>query len=177
VERGYGNATRPEDYLDAFRSYITQHLHDLPALLVVTQRPRDLTRAQLRELSLALDQVGFTEVNLRTAWRETTNQDVAASIIGYIRHVVCNQPLIAHKDRVQAAMQKILTSRSWTDPQRKWLERIGNQLVQEIIVDRNALDEGQFREMGGFARLDKVFRGELEKILRDIADYIWELAA
>lgn len=177
VERGYGNAKRPEDYLDAFRNYITEHLNDLPALLVVTQRPRDLTRAQLRELRLALDQAGFTEANLRTAWRETTNQDVAASIIGYIRHVACNQPLIAHKDRVQAAMQQIMTSRSWTEPQRKWLERIGKQLEQEIIVDRDALDAGQFKQMGGFTRLNKVFKGELETILRDIADAMWQAAA
>lgn len=107
VERGYGEAEKPEDYLDAFRTYITDHVNDLPALLVVTQRPRDLTRAQLRELRLALDHAGFTEANLRTAWREATNQDVAASIIGYIRHVACDQPLIAHKDRVRTAMQKI----------------------------------------------------------------------
>lgn len=177
IERGYGDAARPEDYLDAFRSYITEHLNDLPALIVVTQRPRDLTRTQLRELRLALDLAGFTETNLRTAWRETTNQDVAASIIGYIRHVVCDQPLIAHKDRVQAAMQQIMTSRSWTDPQRKWLERIGKQLEQEVIVDRDALDAGQFKEMGGFSRLNKVFKGELETIIRDIADAMWKAAA
>lgn len=177
IERGYGDASRPEDYLDSFRNYITKHLNDLPALIVVTQRPRDLTRSQLRELRLALDLAGFTETNLRTAWRETTNQDVAASIIGYIRHVACDQPLIAHKDRVQAAMQKILTSRSWTEPQRKWLERIGKQLEQEFIVDREALDAGQFKEMGGFTRLNKVFKGELETILRDIADAMWQAAA
>ncbi len=177
IERGYGDAARPEDYLDAFRNYITEHLNDLPALIVVTQRPRDLTRSQLRELRLALDLAGFTETNLRTAWRETTNQDVAASIIGYIRHVACNQPLIAHKDRVQAAMQQIMTSRPWTDPQRKWLDRIGKQLEQEVIVDRDALDAGQFKEMGGFTRLNKVFKGELETILRDIAEFMWEMVA
>ncbi len=177
VERGYGQASRPEDYLDAFRNYIAEHLNELPALLVVTQRPRDLTRAQLRELRLALDLAGFTEANLRTAWRETTNQDVAASIIGYIRHVACGQPLTSHSERVQAAMQTILASRPWTDPQRKWLERIGKQLEQEIVVDRDALDAGQFKELGGFARLNKVFKGELETILHDIADAMWQSAA
>jgi type I restriction enzyme, R subunit len=176
IERGYGDAARPEDYLDAFRSYITEHLNELPALIVVTQRPRDLTRSQLRELRLALDLAGFTETNLRSAWRETTNQDVATSIIGYIRHVACNQPLIAHRERVQAAMQQILASRSWTEPQRKWLDRIGKQLEQEVIVDRDALDAGQFKQMGGFNRLNKVFKGELETILRDIADIMWTAA-
>lgn len=73
-------------------------------------------------------------------------------------------------------MQTILASRSWTVPQRKWLERIGKQLAQEIIVDREALDAGQFKEMGGFTRLNKVFKGELEMILRDIADAMWQAA-
>jgi len=177
LERGYGTAKRPEDYLDAFRNYIVENANQLPALLVVTQRPRDLTRAQLRQLRLELDNAGFTEANLRTAWRETTNQDVAASIIGYIRHVACGQPLISHKDRVQAAMQTILASRPWTDPQRKWLERIGKQLEQEIIVDREALDSGQFKQMGGFNRLNKVFQGELESLLGEIADAMWQTAA
>ncbi len=176
VERGYGESKRPEDYLDAFRNYVAEHLNELPALLVVTQRPRDLTRTQLRELKLALDQAGFTETNLRTAWRETTNQDIAASIIGYIRHVACDQPLINHADRVRAAITQILSSRPWTDPQRKWLDRIGKQLEQETIVDRDALDAGQFKQMGGFNRLNKVFKGELETILRDIADAMWQAA-
>jgi len=56
-------------------------MNDIPALLVVTQRPRELTRQQLKELKLLLDQAGYTERHLQTAWRETTNQDIAASVI------------------------------------------------------------------------------------------------
>ncbi|WP_166831858.1 type I restriction-modification system endonuclease [Thalassoroseus pseudoceratinae] len=176
IERGYGAAAKPEDFLDAFRKYVTEHIDDVPALIVVTQRPRELTRAQLRELRLELDQAGFTEANLQTAWRESTNQDNTASIIGYIRHVACDQPLIAHKDRVQAAMQQILASRSWTTPQRQWLDRIGKQLEKELIVDREALDSGQFKQMGGFNRLNKIFKGELETVLQSIADTMWQAA-
>jgi type I restriction enzyme, R subunit len=177
IERGYGKATKPEDYIESFRKYIVEHADTIPALVVVTQRPRDLTRAQLRELRLLLDQEGFTEANLRSAWRETTNQDIAASIVGYIRYVALDQPLISHSERVQSAMKEIMASRPWTDPQRKWLERIGKQLEQELIVDRDALDGGQFKAMGGFDRIDKVFKGELGQILRSIADAMWQIVA
>jgi len=163
VETGYGTATKPEDYIESFRKYVTENQDKIPALIVVTTRPRDLTRAQLRELKLTMDEAGFTEQNLRVAVRETTNQDIAASIIAHIRHVALGQPLVPHSQRVQAAMQKISSSRPWTESQRKWLERIGKQLKQETIVDREALDAGQFKEMGGFIRLNKVFKGELEK--------------
>jgi type I restriction enzyme R subunit len=176
IERGYGKASKPEDYIESFRRFIAENADTIPALVVVTQRPRDLTRAQLRELRLLLDQEGFTETNLRAAWRETTNQDIATSIVGYIRSVALDQPLIAHSDRVQAAMKEIMASRPWNDPQRKWLERIGKQLEQEVIVDREALDSGQFKALGGFDRIDKVFKGELDEILRNIADAMWTAA-
>ncbi len=106
VERGYGSATRPADFLESFRRFITENVDHIPALIVVTQRPRDLSRAQLRELRLQLDQAGFSETNLRTAWRETTNQDIAASVVGYIRHVALGQPLLSHHERVQAACRR-----------------------------------------------------------------------
>jgi type I restriction enzyme R subunit len=177
VERGYGQATRPADYLESFRRFITENLNQIPALIVVTQRPRDLTRAQLRDLRLQLDQAGFSEANLRTAWRETTNQDIAASVVGYIRHVALGQPLLPHSQRVQAAMQRILASRPWIEPQRRWLERIGKQLEQEVVVDREAIDSGQFKAMGGYQRLNAIFRGQLDDVLGDIAEAMWQTAA
>lgn len=177
TERGYGTATKPGDYLESFREFITANINLIPALLVVTQRPRDLTRKQLRELMLQLDQAGFSETALRTAWRETTNQDIAATIIGHIRHAAAGLPLVPYKERVAKAMQKILSSRAWTPPQRKWLERIGKQLEVETIVDREALDRGEFQAQGGFARLNKIFDGHLEELLHELTDTIWHVAA
>lgn len=177
IERGYGAAKKPEDYLESFREFVASHLNEIPALLVVAQRPRDLTRQQLKELKLALDLAGFTEASLQTAWRESTNQDVAATIIGYIRHVVAGEPLLPYRERVRLAMKKILAGRPWTLPQRKWLDRIGKQLEVETIVDREALDHGQFRAEGGFVRLNKVFDGKLEEILHEITDAVWQAAA
>ena len=53
VTRGYGTADRPEDFLDGFTSYVRNNVNKIAALTVVVQRPRDLTRAQLRELGLS----------------------------------------------------------------------------------------------------------------------------
>ena len=57
--------------------------------------------------------------NRQTAYRETTNQDIAATIIGYIRFVANGSPLLPYKDRVAQAVRTILASRSWTAPCRK----------------------------------------------------------
>lgn len=177
VERGYGTASRPEDYLEAFQRFILENRDTMPALMLVTTRPRDLTRKDLRDLRMELDTAGFTTANLRAAVRETTNKDIAATIIGYIRHVALDVPLVAHADRVKAAVEKILAGRSWTVPQRKWLERIGKQLEQEVIVDRDALNSGRFKAQGGFDRINKIFNGELEAIMQELAEAIWQTAA
>jgi hypothetical protein len=44
--------------------------------------------------------------------------------------------------------ETILATRSWTEPQRKSSERIGKQSEHEAIVDRDALDADQFKELG-----------------------------
>lgn len=44
-------------------------------------------------------------------------------------------------------------------------------------MDREALDHGQFRAEGGFNRLNKMFDGKLEEILRDITEIVWQVAA
>jgi type I restriction enzyme, R subunit len=173
VERGYGTAKRPEDFLESFRAYIRDNINRLPALLVVTQRPRDLTRQQLKDLKLELDRAGFGEMALRTAWREMTNEEIAASVIGFIRNQALGSPLMPYEERVGRALKKILASRAWTMPQRRWLERIGKQLKVETVVDREALEHGQFEAEGGYARLDKVFDGQLEQVLGDFNDALW----
>lgn len=177
IERGYGNAERPEDYLDSFRAFLLENMNKIPALIVVTQRPRELTRAQLKELRIGLYTAGYTEINLKTAWREITNEDIAASIIGFIRQATLGDALIPYTERVDRAMKKILASQLWTPPQRKWLERIGKQMKAETIVDREALDKGEFKTQGGgFERLNKVFDGDLENIVIQIHKNIWDVA-
>ncbi|MEH2111310.1 type I restriction-modification system endonuclease [Nostoc sp.] len=177
IERGYGNAERPEDYLDSFRAFLLENMNKIPALMIVTQRPRELTRAQLKELRIGLYTAGYTEIKLKTAWREITNEDIAASIIGFIRQAALGDALIPYTERVDRAMKKILASQPWTPPQRKWLERIGKQIKAETIVDREALDKGEFKTQGGgFERLNKVFGGDLENIVIQIHKNIWDVA-
>ncbi|KIG16335.1 Type I restriction-modification system, restriction subunit R [Enhygromyxa salina] len=173
ITRGYGGK-QPADYLESFGAYIRDNLNEIPALLVVTQRPRDLTRAQLVELRLLLAQAGYTEANLEGAWRDSTNQEMAASIIGFIRGQALGSPLVPYPRRVQAALDRILASRDWTGPQRKWLARIGKQLVEQKVVDRAVIDQDEaFSQAGGFTRLDKTFGGELEDLLRELNEAVW----
>lgn len=177
TERGYGDATKPEDYLASFKAYLDSNRNAISALLVVTQRPRDLTRQQLRELRLQLDIAGYSETALRTAWAQLSNQDIAASIVGFVRQQALGSALVPYAERVDRAVQRVLASRQWTGPQRQWLERIAKQLKAEVVVDKEALDRGQFKTEGGFARLNKVFGGTLEEILGVLHEEVWRDAS
>ncbi|MCB9882215.1 MAG: type I restriction-modification system endonuclease [Planctomycetes bacterium] len=180
TERGYGRAKKPEDYLKAFMEFLQNQGNSLPALVTVLTRPRELTRKQLRELAYELDRAGFSEANLATAWREMTNQDIAARIVGYIRQAALGEALLPYEQRVDNALQTILASRSWTTPQRQWLQKIAAQTKANLIVDRAALDDPDQlfkREGGGFARLDRIFGGELEQVLATFNDSLWPPAA
>ena len=71
----------------------------------------------------------------------------------------------------------MLGSENWTAPQRKWLERIGRQLTIETVVDRDALDRGQFGAQGGYRRLNKIFDGKIESVLRELQEEVWKESA
>jgi type I restriction enzyme R subunit len=182
AERGYGKGKRPDDYIRAFSEFIKTQGNQIPALVTVLTRPRELTRAQLRELVLALDRAGFTETNLASAWREMTNQDIAARIVGYIRQAAIGDALVPYAERVDRALQHLLAhppaGKPWSTPQRDWLKRIAAQTKANVLVDRSALDDPDLifkREGGGFNRLDKVFNGQLQPVLDAFNDALWAL--
>lgn len=177
VTHGYGAGQKPEDFLDGFTAFVRGNVNKIAALTLVVQRPRDLTRAELKSLRLELDALGYSDTNLRRAWSDTKNEDIAASIIGFVRQAALGDALTPFDLRVRAAMQRIVAARPWTEVQKKWLKRIEEQLTHEIIVDRAALDEDPFSKDGGFVRLNKIFGGKLESVLADINEELWKKVA
>lgn len=172
--RGYGAAQKPEDYLNAFREFIILNINKLPALAVVCQRPRELTRQTLKELKLALDAAGFTEKNLQVAWKDWKNEDIAADIISFVRRQALGEALISHEERIRMAMARIYAMKDWTATQRQWLERIEKQLIAQTVMDREDFDRGAFAAHGGFKRLDKIFQGNFQHILDAINTNLYQ---
>jgi type I restriction enzyme R subunit len=173
MEEDFGGRS-VEDYLEGFKAWLDTHGNELAALKVVTTRPRELTRQQLRELKMALDRAGYGEKALTAAWSKKSNQQIAASILGFIRQQALGDPLEPYHHRVERAVSRLLGSRSWTGQQRQWLQRIGEQLKLEEVVDREALERGAFRAAGGYKRLDKMFGGQLEALLGELHGAVWE---
>lgn len=175
-EQSYGHYGKPSDYLDSFREFIHLQINQSAALSVVVNRPKDLTREQLREIRLLLDQNAFGEASLRSAWFNNSNQEIAASVIGYIRQAALGEALIPFEQRVANAMQKIYALQPWNQVQRRWLDRLATQLIHEVVVDKQQLNRA-FSNDGGLKRLDKLLGGQLEQVLETLGDNLWSAAA
>ena len=171
-EQNYGNFNRPEDYLGSFEHFIKHQINESVALSTVVNKPKDLTREQLKEVRLMLDAAGFGEKILETAWKNKTNQDIAASIVGYIRQAAIGEALMPFADRVQLAMQNIYQLHHWAPAQRKWLERLAKQLTHEVVVDKHFINQ-RFATHGGTKTLNKVLNDKLDDVLSAVNDALW----
>ena len=177
VESGYGKARKPEDYLDAFRQFIADNRNRIAALNIAVTRPMELTREHLKQLKLALAENEFNEAAVRTAWREAKNEDIAASIIGYVRQMALGSPLIPFEARVDRALKKILARRNWPLPQKKWLERIAKSVKHDLVLDAQTFEQPAFRNEGGFKRLQHIFDGKAQTVLDEFENAVWDDAA
>lgn len=175
-EQNYGDYNKPEDYLQSFNEFIREQLNQSVALAVVVNRPKDLSREQLKEVRLLLDQHHFNEAALQTAWRNSTNQDIAASIIGYIRQAALGEALLPFEQRVTNAMKHIYGLTNWSQVQRRWLDRLAKQLMHEVVLDRHFVNQ-RFSADGGAKRLNTMLGGKLDQVLDELSDAIWSQAA
>lgn len=170
IEPVYG---KPEDYLERFTRFVREQGNKLPALVAVVQRPRDLTRRDLVELITALEGAGFDERSLTSAWAQTANHEIAARVLGFVRQAAIGDPLLPYGHRVDAAVQALIRSRGLNPMQQGWLKRLAQQVVANIVLDEALINEGPFREQGGFRRLDQIFDGQLRDLLADMNEAIW----
>ncbi|WP_245506171.1 type I restriction-modification enzyme R subunit C-terminal domain-containing protein [Rhizobium leguminosarum] len=177
IEEIFGKNTTPEDYITGFERFVRENMNQVPALIAVTQRPRDLTRKELSELAGLLDERNYSEAMLRAAYGKARNADIAAHIIGFVRQAALGDPLIPYAKRVEDAIVKIEQSRAWTQKQKEWLRRIGRALKDKPVADPTLLDQGVFADKGGFKRISQEFDGELDDVLHAFNEAIWGSSA
>ena len=174
-ERGYGNSTKPEDYLDAFAEYVKTNMNEIAALNVVCTRPKELTRDSLKSLLMTLDMAGFTPKQLNTAISELTNEEMAADIISLIRRYAIGSALISHEARIRLAVDRLKKAHNFSKQELNWLARMEKYLMEESVLNVKVFDEDvRFKSEGGFAKLNKVFENNLEGIVLELNEYLYD---
>jgi len=174
--RGYGNnEQRPEDYLDAFSAFVSDNINNIAALKVICTRPRELTRASLKDLKLTLDREGFTQQQLNSAISELTNEEIAADIISLIRRYALGSALISHEARIRRAVDKLKKAHKFTKQELSWISRMEKYLMEESVLNKGVFDEdSRFKGNGGFERINKVFSNQLESIVLELNEYLYD---
>jgi len=175
--RGYGDTEKPEDYLEAFAKFVNENKDAIEAIRIACTKPSDMTRAQLRELKLALDKQNFTESNLNQAISTVKNEQIVADIIAHVRRAVLHTPILNHEEKVKMAFAKLIANNSFNKMQLDLLEKIKTYMLHESILNVETFEAPAFKMEGGFVRFDKKFAGRLLEIIRQINTYIYEGAA
>lgn len=168
VSRGYGKAEKPEDYIESFRKFLSENRNMVQAIDLICTKPEELDRKSLKQLRMHLDEKGFSEEFLNTAWKSAKNVDIAADIIAFIRTLSLGTDLVSPELRIKNAIDKIKRKKDWNKIQLKWIERFEKQLLAEKVLQKQDLDVKPFLDEGGFKRLDKIFNNELEELIVEL---------
>jgi len=103
---------------------------------------------------------------------------IAAGILAHIRRAALGDALIPFEQRVEHAMQKIYAKHNWNKAQKDWLERLRKQLIlnHDEIIDRARINElfEQSREYRGAKGVDLLLKNQLEPLLEEINEALWE---
>lgn len=174
VTTGYGDGQKPEDYLKAFNAFIKANSNRMVALQTVVTKPWALTRQSLKALAVELERNHFREQDLQIAWKETTSEEIAARIVGFIRQAALGEALIPWELRVDQALAAMLAQQDWKTPQKQWLELIAKQMKANIIVDEAVLDQGIFKRNGGLRRANKLFDEPMNEVLQQFNRALWQ---
>lgn len=169
--RGYGKDNHaPEDYLNSFNRFIKNNVNTIPALQIIATRPKDLTFNELKDIKLKLEQNGFKESDLQSAWKSTKHVQTTADIISFIRQAANGSQLVDHDVRIHNAMEKVYGMADWNIVQIKWLKRIEKQLLRNTVLAPSAKEvfndkEFGFQEYGGYKKMQTIFGKDTDQII------------
>ena len=150
-------------------------MNEIAALNIVCTRPKDLTRESLKYLRLTLDREGFTAQKLNTAISKMTNVEITADIISLIRRYAIGSALISHEIRIQSAVDKLRRAHQFSAPELTWIARMEKYLLEESVLNIDVFDEdGRFKAQGGFARLNQIFKNQLESVVQELNEYLYD---
>lgn len=104
-----------------------------------------------------------------------TNEEITADIISLIRRYAIGSALISHEARIRRAVDKLKKGHKFSRQELNWIARMEKYLLEESVLNVSVFDEdGRFRAQGGFTKINKVFGNQLENIILELNEYLYE---
>ncbi|MCL6447656.1 MAG: DEAD/DEAH box helicase family protein [Armatimonadetes bacterium] len=164
---------KPEDYLEAFARFVKENPEQIEAIEVLLQRPREWKTEVLNELRQKLDRNKFPERELQKAHKLVYNKALA-DIISMVKHAARKEePILTAEERVDRAMQKVMTGKSFNEEQLKWMGLIREHLVQNLTLEVGDFESAPiFERHGGLSKAKKVFKDQLTALVAEINEAV-----
>ncbi|WP_339004055.1 type I restriction-modification system endonuclease [Fusobacterium polymorphum] len=171
VKQIYGNNEKPEDYLENFEKYIRENQDKLEALKLLKENPKLFKRKDLKELKYILDEEGYKETELNSAYGKVENVNITADILSYIKKVLKGSTILDKEEKIQDIEKRIKRLKNWNPVQLKIIEKIISQLRENSYLTEEDFKIGIFKDnFGGYNKINQ----KLEDKLGDIVSIINE---
>jgi type I restriction enzyme R subunit len=165
-----GQEYKPQDYLESFSRFVSEHENDIDAIGILLSRPQDWNPDALHDLRqrLAAAPQRFTVEHLQQAHAITYHKSLA-DIISMVKHAADQQhPLLSSAERVDRAFIQLTAGRTFTTEQEDWLSKIRAYLQENLSIDRDDFDtQPVFARQGGWTKASSVFK-ELPSFLKEL---------
>lgn len=171
IKGATGQEYKPADYLKAFEEFVRSNADHVEAISILLSRPQAWGSQSLRNLREALAQTPehFTEVNLRRAFQVAHHKALIDIISMVKRAALDTSPLYTAEERVDRALEHVVSNRELTDEQAKWMGYIRQHLVANLSIDHDDFENVPvLMNRGGWGRANRVFDGDLTELLEDL---------
>ena len=171
VRQIYGKNEKPEDYLENFEKYIRENQDKVEALKLLKENPELFKRKDLKELRYILDENGYKETELNSAYGKVENVNITADILSYIKKVLKGSTILDKEEKIQDIEKRIKRLKNWNPIQLKIIEKIISQLRENSYLTEEDFSTGIFKDnFGGYNKINQ----KLEDKLADIVSIINE---
>jgi type I restriction enzyme, R subunit len=171
IKAGVGKEYKPADYLQLFVRFVAEHRTEIEAVQILLARPNDWSADALRQLHDALAQAPehFTVDNLQRTF-QATHQKALVDIISMVKRAASEESrLMTAEERVNSAVDRVVSTRQLNDAQDKWLEYIRQHLVQNLSIEREDFNVMPILfDRGGWGPANRAFGGQLNQLLDDL---------
>lgn len=177
--------------VDTFKKFIEDNKDEITALQIIYSHPYGKRRLTYREIEQLAGAIGKPPYGLtkeavwkafeqleKTRVRGAGPQRLLTDIISLVRFAVGKSDVLQpFSETVNERFDNWLSEqkqagRSFTPEQSDWLVMIKDHIAASLSIETDDFDYAPFYEKGGLARLNKVFGGDLNKIIEELNEVL-----
>lgn len=170
-----GREHKPEDYLEAFSTFVRDNPAHVQAIRILLNRPKEWGTGALSELKskLAAAPERFTFEALEKAHRLRYDKELV-DIISMVKHAAHEEePLLTAEERVARVFDRLTAKEEYTREQEKWLERIREHLIANLSIDEEDFETVPvLQNAGGWGNANRAFDKKLPAFLKKLNEAV-----